>query len=60
MVIQIRCPTGAMVRTIPTTISADIPKWVYKQRYSWHGVDYLYHGQIKFDDFLSGVIAKLY
>ena len=30
---------------------ADIPKWVYRQRYSWHGVDYMYHGQIGFDDF---------
>jgi hypothetical protein len=30
---------------------ADLPDWVKKQRYSWHGVDYMYHGQIKFDDF---------
>ncbi|UII21984.1 sulfatase family protein [Fulvivirga ligni] len=29
----------------------DVPDWVKKQRYSWHGVDYMYHGQIKFDDF---------
>jgi N-acetylglucosamine-6-sulfatase len=29
----------------------DIPKWVREQRYSWHGVDYMYHGQIPFDDF---------
>ncbi|TQV86330.1 sulfatase [Exilibacterium tricleocarpae] len=25
------------------------PKWVREQRYSWHGVDYPYHGQL--DDF---------
>jgi arylsulfatase A-like enzyme len=29
----------------------DIPQWVRKQRYSWHGVDYMYHGQIPFDKF---------
>ena len=29
----------------------DIPHWVRKQRYSWHGVDYMYHGQIPFDRF---------
>ena len=30
---------------------ADIPQWVRNQRFSWHGVDYMYHGQIVFDDF---------
>jgi arylsulfatase A-like enzyme len=29
----------------------DIPKWVRAQRYSWHGVDHMYDGQIPFDDF---------
>jgi arylsulfatase A-like enzyme len=29
----------------------DIPKWVRAQRYSWHGVDFMYHGQIPFDEF---------
>ena len=29
----------------------DLPEWVKKQRYSWHGVDYMYHGQISFEDF---------
>jgi arylsulfatase A-like enzyme len=29
----------------------DIPKWVRNQRYSWHGVDYMYHGYISFDKF---------
>ena len=29
----------------------DIPNWVKAQRYSWHGVDYLYHGQYDFDTF---------
>ncbi|MBD2702700.1 sulfatase [Spirosoma sp. BT702] len=30
---------------------ADMPNWVKQQRYSWHGVDYLYHGTINFNDF---------
>lgn len=29
----------------------DIPQWVRNQRNSWHGVDYMYHGQIPFDQF---------
>jgi N-acetylglucosamine-6-sulfatase len=29
----------------------DIPKWVRAQRYSWHGVDNMYDGQIPFDEF---------
>lgn len=27
----------------------DIPQWVRDQRYSWHGVDYMYHGRTDFD-----------
>ncbi len=27
------------------------PRWVREQRYSWHGVDYAYHGQLDFDVF---------
>lgn len=30
---------------------SDVPEWVKEQRYSWHGVDYMYHGQISFEDF---------
>lgn len=29
----------------------DVPDWVKEQRYSWHGVDYMYHGAIGFDEF---------
>jgi len=29
----------------------DIPEWVRKQRYSWHGVDHMYDGTIAFEDF---------
>ena len=28
-----------------------IPDWVKNQRESWHGVDYMYHGRINFEDF---------
>lgn len=34
-----------------TANRAGMPNWVAQQRYSWHGVDYMYHGQIEFDDF---------
>ena len=27
------------------------PNWVREQRNSWHGVDYMYHGQMDFDTF---------
>ena len=37
----------------------DIPKWVRNQRYSWHGVDYMYHGTIKFDDFYHRYLETL-
>ncbi|WP_019991466.1 sulfatase family protein [Rudanella lutea] len=30
---------------------ADTPNWVKAQRGSWHGVDYMYHGSIGFNDF---------
>lgn len=37
----------------------DIPKWVRNQRYSWHGVDYMYHGTIVFDDFYRRYLETL-
>jgi len=37
----------------------DIPEWVRKQRYSWHGVDYMYHGQIPFDKFYKAYLETL-
>lgn len=30
---------------------SDLPDWVKEQRYSWHGVDYMYHGAIPFEKF---------
>jgi N-acetylglucosamine-6-sulfatase len=38
---------------------ADIPEWVRAQRYSWHGVDYMYHDQISFDDFYQQYLETL-
>jgi len=38
---------------------SDIPQWVRNQRYSWHGVDYMYHGQIVFDDFYRRYLETL-
>ena len=37
----------------------DIPEWVRRQRYSWHGVDYMYHGTIPFDDFYHRYLETL-
>lgn len=28
-----------------------VPEWVKEQRYSWHGVGYMYHDKIQFDEF---------
>nr|ARR75637.1 acetylglucosamine-6-sulfatase [uncultured bacterium] len=38
---------------------ADIPQWVRRQRYSWHGVDYMYHGAIVFDEFYRRYLETL-
>ena len=27
------------------------PKWVREQRFGWHGVDFMYHGEMNFDTF---------
>jgi N-acetylglucosamine-6-sulfatase len=37
----------------------DIPQWVRRQRYSWHGVDYMYHGAIRFDEFYRRYLETL-
>ncbi len=38
---------------------SDIPSWVRNQRYSWHGVDYLYHGQMSFISFYRQYLETL-
>lgn len=38
---------------------ADMPDWVKKQRYSWHGVDYMYHGRIDFNQFYRQYLETL-
>lgn len=37
----------------------DIPNWVRQQRYSWHGVDYMYDGAIPFDRFYHRYLETL-
>ena len=36
-----------------------IPEWVKEQRHSWHGVDYMYHGQIDFETFYRRYMETL-
>lgn len=35
------------------------PRWVKEQRGSWHGVDYMYHGAMEFDEFYRRYIEVL-
>ncbi len=35
------------------------PRWVKEQRYSWHGVDYMYYGEYDFDTFLKRYFETL-
>jgi arylsulfatase A-like enzyme len=37
----------------------DLPQWVKEQRHSWHGVDYLYHGEMDFDEFYRSYCETL-
>jgi N-acetylglucosamine-6-sulfatase len=37
----------------------DIPDWVRKQRYSWHGVDYMYDNTIDFNSFYKQYLETL-
>src|SRR5690606_24429507 len=51
---------GDIIQSPQTHVNfKDIPEWVRKQRYSWHGVDYMYHGQIKFDEFYKAYLETL-
>ncbi|HEX7903913.1 MAG TPA: sulfatase [Chitinophagaceae bacterium] len=37
----------------------DIPQWVRNQRFSWHGVDYMYNGGTDFDQFYQDYLETL-
>ncbi len=37
----------------------DVPDWVKKQRNSWHGVDYMYHGKYTFEEFYEAYTETL-
>ncbi|MCY7353260.1 MAG: sulfatase [Cytophagaceae bacterium] len=43
----------------PETDPSGVPNWVKRQRYSWHGVDYLYHGTTTFDAFVRDYCETL-
>ncbi|WP_137402798.1 sulfatase family protein [Echinicola rosea] len=51
---------GDIIRAPETKVNyKDIPDWVRKQRYSWHGVDYMYHGQLPFNVFYKSYLETL-
>lgn len=35
------------------------PLWVYNQRNTWHGIDFVYHSDVKFTDYLRDYYATL-
>lgn len=37
----------------------DLPAWTKEQRYSWHGVDFMYHGAISFETFYRSYCETL-
>ncbi|MDH5821648.1 sulfatase [Luteimonas sp. RD2P54] len=45
--------------TMPAAENRAKPDWVRAQRDSWHGVDYLYHGQMEFDGFYRAYTETL-
>ncbi len=52
--------TFGIVTPPKTTVNyRDIPQWVRKQRFSWHGVDHMYDGAIRFDDFYHRYLETL-
>jgi arylsulfatase A-like enzyme len=46
-----KSPTAALAKGYSNFNVTDIPDWVWKQRNSWHGVDFMYNGRVDFDDF---------
>lgn len=54
-------PPGHELATVTTDEYnyEDLPQWVKDQRDSWHGVDYLYHGQMTFDEFYRNYCETL-
>jgi len=41
------------------TARREKPRWVREQRYSWHGVEHMYHGAMQFDDFYRAYAETL-
>jgi N-acetylglucosamine-6-sulfatase len=38
----------------------DVPKWVQRQRNSWHGVDYAYHGEFNLEEIIRNYCETLH
>ena len=57
------CPTtpnDAFVKAKSVGYDYDaVPNWVKRQRHSWHGVDFMYNGAIKFDSFYVAYLEAL-
>ena len=54
----------APIRYPETMVNTDAmyrgkPSWVREQRYSWHGVDHMYHGAMDFDTFYRAYAETL-
>ncbi len=47
---DVRIPYPVTMPRTEANVEA-LPRWARAQRYSWHGVDYAYHGQFDFDTF---------
>jgi N-acetylglucosamine-6-sulfatase len=45
--------------TMAERANRDKPDWVRAQRNSWHGVDYMYHGDMEFDGFYKAYTETL-
>ena len=45
--------------TMAESANRDKPDWVRAQRNSWHGVDYMYHGDMEFDGFYKAYTETL-
>lgn len=44
-------PLAHRAASSPAYNVKDIPNWVWAQRNSWHGVDFMYNGRVWFDEF---------
>jgi N-acetylglucosamine-6-sulfatase len=48
---QVPLPNSYNITATDQYKKNNIPEWVKEQRYSWHGVDFMYHGEFDFPTF---------